>query len=467
VPVLVVDDDFSIRTLLRTLLTRAGHIVIEAEDGQAAIDQLATQSVDVVVTDLMMPRADGFEVLRRSRELQPKTPVIMLTAEGSIRDCVQAMRAGAFNFLTKPFHPRDLQEIVGRAVRARSGEGSAAAPQGGHASQGSQASQAGQAGDEGRSQVALIGDSPALRAVIDVIERIAHTTATVLLTGESGTGKEVVARLLHGSSGRTGGPFIAVNCGAIPENLVESELFGHAKGAFTGANEARSGKFLQANGGTLFLDEIGDLPLSMQVKLLRVLQEREVTPVGEARARPIDVRIIAASNQDLEAMMREGRFRQDLYYRLEVLPVRLPALRERIEDIPLLASHFLDTVNRRLEKSVSIGEDAFAVMKLYDWPGNVREMENLFERLVILNRTGTISAEELPDRMRRESPASGAVASAATRLAGGAIDLAATLAAIEASLIEQALRQADGNKTRAAESLGLNRTTFIDKLKRR
>ena len=453
-PILVADDDVLLRTMLRTLLARAGHTVVEAADGKFAIDELSSREFDVIVTDLSMPRADGFEVLRRAREVRPKTPVIVLTAEGSVRDCVQAMRAGAFNFLVKPFHPKDLQEIVGQALQARDGAA------------GSRPRSVEQGRDEWRPQVALIGDSPALKAVVEVIDRIAHTSATVLITGESGTGKEVVARLLHGLSGRTRGPFIAVNCGAIPDNLLESELFGHAKGAFTGAAEARTGKFMQADGGTLFLDEIGDLPLSMQVKLLRVLQEREVTPVGESCPRQIDVRIIAASNQDLETMVAEKRFRQDLYYRLEVLPVRLPALRERREDIPLLALHFLDVMNRKLERTVSIGEEALTLMKLHSWPGNVREMENLFERLVILNSTGSIGVEDLPERMRRDGAPLGAV-SAATALAQGSVDLTATLSAIEDSLIEQALRRAEGNKTHAAESLGLNRTTLVNKMKRR
>jgi DNA-binding NtrC family response regulator len=451
--VLIADDDSAVRALLRNVLGRAGYVTIEASDGKAAIAELSKGPIDVVLTDLMMPLADGFEVLRRSLELQPSTPVIMLTAEGSIRDCVEAMRAGAFNFLSKPFHPKDLQEVIDRAVRTR---GSA---RGGPRSEPIDT-------EEGRPQVALIGDSPALRKVIDLVERVARTNATVLITGESGTGKEVVARLLHGSSGRTAGPFVAVNCGAIPENLVESELFGHAKGAFTGATEARLGKFVQAHGGTLFLDEIGELVLSMQVKLLRVLQEREVTPIGDHRSRSVDVRIIAATNVDLEREVSQGRFRQDLFYRLEILPVQLPALRERLEDIPLLVRHFVDAANRRLGKSVEIGEDAMAVIKLYGWPGNVRELENLIERLVILSSTNKVRAADLPERVRCDQAAS-AVASAASQLAGGSIDLAATLAAFEASLIEQALRQAKGNRTHAAEALGISRTTLVDKLKRR
>jgi DNA-binding NtrC family response regulator len=450
VDVLIADDDPSVRGLLRALLSRRGYGVIEAEDGGSAIEKLAARPVDVVITDLIMPRASGFEVLRRARERQPKTPVVMLTAEGSIRDCVEAMRAGAFNFLTKPFHPTDLEEIVRQAVRARGGETGAPPARG--------------SADE-QPQIALIGESAALRAVIELVERVAGNSSTVLITGESGTGKEVVARLLHGSSPRVGGPFVAVNCGAIPETLIESELFGHAKGSFTGATDARPGKFVHADGGTLFLDEIGELPLTLQVKLLRVLQDREITPVGEARSRTVDVRVIAATNRDLELMVREGSFRHDLYYRLDVLPIRLPALRERPEDIPVLARHFLESLNRRLGRDVSMSEEALTLLKLHAWPGNVREMENLLERLVLLNRTGTVGADDLPPRMRAV-PGAAAASAAAAELARGTIDLPATLAAIEGSLIEQALRQAGGNKTRAADLLGLSRTTLLDKMKK-
>jgi DNA-binding NtrC family response regulator len=455
VDVLVADDDPSIRALLRSLLSRRGYGVIEAEDGAHAIEKLGARPVDIVITDLVMPRADGFEVLRRSRERQPRTPVIMLTAEGSIRECVEAMRAGAFNFLTKPFHPSDVEEVVRQAARLR-----------GSAADGAAAPGAGQGSDDGaQPQVALIGESEALREVIDVVERIAGNNSTVLITGESGTGKEVVARLLHGSSPRVGRPFVPVNCGAIPETLIESELFGHAKGAFTGATEARPGKFVQADGGTLFLDEIAELQLPLQVRLLRVLQEREVTPVGDARSRAVDVRIIAATNRDLETMVKEGKFRQDLFYRLEVLPLRLPALRERPEDIPLLAAHFLESMNRRMGRSVALSEEALSVMRIYDWPGNVREMENLIERLVVLSRGETIAPGDLPPRMRSATGAP-QLATAAAALARGAIDLPATMAAVESALIDQALRQAAGNKTRAAELLGLSRTTLLDKLKR-
>ncbi len=295
---------------------------------------------------------------------------------------------------------------------------------------------------------------------------MANTSSTVLITGESGTGKEVVARLLHGTSGRASGPLVAINCGAIPEALMESEMFGHAKGSFTGATEARTGLFVQANGGTLFLDEIAELPLSLQVKLLRALQERQVTPVGENRPRSVDVRIIAATNRDLEAMVREGTFRADLYYRLDVLPLRLPALRERREDIPLLVQHFLQSMNRRFDRTVLLDDAALTLMTNYAWPGNVREMENLVERLVVLNRSGTITIAELPPRLTSGTMAAVTAAAATIDFGKGGIDLPAAVAEFEDSLIQSALRLAEGNKTRAAELLGLSRTTLLDKIKR-
>jgi len=447
--VLVVDDDSGVRVTLRGMLARRGFNVIEAADGAAAIARLNTGPVDVVITDLVMPQANGFEVLRRARECQPRTPVIMLTAEGSIRDCVAAIQAGAFNFLTKPFQASDVEEQVRAALNSRD----------------SMPRPRRSTGDLSRPQVALIGQSKLLRDVIDSVERLAGNTSTVLISGESGTGKEVVARLLHSSSQRAGRPFIAVNCGAIQESLIESELFGHTKGSFTGATEARAGKFLQAEGGTLFLDEISELQLALQVKLLRVLQEREVTPVGEANARRVDVRIIASTNRDLETMVNEGTFRKDLFYRLDVIPLKLPALRDRYEDIPILANYFLEANNRRLGRKVALSDEALSFMQLYEWPGNVREMENLIERLVVLCKGDVIGGSDLPARVRAVGGGPG-LGDASAALSHGAIDLPATMDGIERTLLEQALRQAGGNKTRAAALLGLSRTTLIDKLKR-
>jgi transcriptional regulator with PAS, ATPase and Fis domain len=293
---------------------------------------------------------------------------------------------------------------------------------------------------------------------------VAGTDATVLLLGESGTGKEVVARLLHAFSPRVGNAFVAVNCGAIPDGLVESELFGHAKGAFTGATDARAGKFLEADGGTLFLDEISELPLGLQVKLLRVLQDRIITPVGESKTRQVDTRVVAASNSDLQALVKEGKFRSDLFFRLNVVPITLPALRERAEDVPPLCQHFLASANRRTKRNVTLSEAAMVALQLYDWPGNVRELENLVERLVILNRTDVIGVDDLPRNLR--TPATDLAAAVASDAPADGIDLPATLARIEVVLIERAMRAANGNKTRAAELLGLSRTTLFDKLKR-
>ncbi len=447
--VLVADDDPGVRVTLRTLLSRRGFNVIEASNGAEAVERLSATPVDVVITDLMMPQMSGLEVLRRAREIQPMTPVIMLTAEGSIRDCVAAMRAGAFNFLTKPFHVSDVEEQVKGALALR-----AAGPR-----------VASGRTDIRRPQVALIGESKALREVIESIERIAGNDSSVLITGESGTGKEVVARLIHSGSPRVGRAFVAVNCGAIPEALIESELFGHAKGAFTGATEARPGKFVQADRGTLFLDEVGELKLELQVKLLRVLQEREVAPVGETNSRRVDVRIIAATNRNLEAMAKDGTFRQDLFFRLDVLPIQLPALRDRPEDIPVLAAYFLEGINRRLGRKVVLSDEVVTLMQLYAWPGNVREVANLVERLVVMSKGDLIVAKDLPARLRAIDGAAGVV-DAAAALTRGAIDLSATMEGIERSLIEQALRQSEGNKTRAAELLRLSRTTLLDKMKR-
>jgi DNA-binding NtrC family response regulator len=447
--VLVADDDSGVRVTLRTLLTRRGFNVIEATNGAEAMERLGATPVDVVITDLIMPHASGLEVLKRAREVQPTTPVIMLTAEGSVRDCVAAMRAGAFNFLTKPFNGSDVEEQVKSALALR-----AAGPR-----------VAAGSNEVRRPQVALIGESKALREVIESIERIAGNDSSVLITGESGTGKEVVARLLHSSSARVGRSFVAVNCGAIPEALIESELFGHAKGAFTGATEARLGKFAQADRGTLFLDEIGELKLELQVKLLRALQEREVTPVGEANPRRVDVRVITATNRNLEAMVKDGTFRQDLFFRLDVIPLHLPALRDRPEDIPVLVAYFLEGINRRLGRKVVLSDEAVTLMQLYAWPGNVREVANLVERVVVMSKGDLVTASDLPARFRAIDGATGLV-DAAAALTRGTIDLQATLEGIERALIEQALRQSEGNKTRAAELLGLSRTTLLDKMKR-
>jgi DNA-binding NtrC family response regulator len=440
--------------VVRRAIERLGHRVTEAPDGQEAVRALEGGGFDLVVSDLRMPREDGFAVLRKAQESAVRTPVIILTASTLISECVEAMRCGAFNFLVKPCNAEELKAVVEAALT--------------HGSRPSPKASATRSNDLAEPQAILVGDSAALRGVIEIVSQVAPTDATVLLLGESGTGKEVVARLIHAFSPRLGNPFVALNCGAIPEGLVESELFGHARGAFTGATEARSGKFVEADGGTLFLDEISELPLSLQVKMLRVLQERVVTPVGESKTRSVNTRVVAASNQDLEGLVKEGKFRNDLFFRLNVVPILLPALRERAEDVPQLARHFLASANRRSQKSITLSEPALVALQLYSWPGNVRELENLIERLVILNRTGVIGIEDLPPAVR--SPSADLLASSTStgNVPGGgeAIDLVATLARMEAALIDRAMRTSGGNKTRAAELLGLSRTTLLDKLKR-
>ena len=447
--VLIVDDEPEVRQSVRRTVEHMGHHVTEAADGVDAIQALDGAAFDLVVSDLRMPRADGFAVLRKAQEPSVRTPVVILTASTKVSDCVDAIRSGAFNFLVKPFHAEELKSVLEAALaRGRPGPKAAAhrpaAPD--------------------QPQAALVGDSAALRGVVEMVTQVAGTDATVLLLGESGTGKEVVARLLHAFSPRVGNAFVAVNCGAIPEGLVESELFGHAKGAFTGATEARAGKFLEADGGTLFLDEISELALSLQVKLLRVLQDRIVTPVGESKTRQVDARVVAASNSNLQALIKEGKFRSDLFYRLNVVPITLPALRERAEDVPALCQHFLASANRRTKRNVVLSEAALVALQLYDWPGNVRELENLVERMVILNRTGVVGVEDL--RHNLHTPSADLAATVASDCSAEGIDLPATLARIEVVLIERAMRTANGNKTRAAELLGISRTTLFDKLKR-
>jgi DNA-binding NtrC family response regulator len=452
VSALVVDDDAATRRLVKRVLRGIGCQVAEAEDGVDAIAHLGRSRFDVVITDLRMPRVGGMEVLEAVRQKHPGTPSIMLTAHGAMAECVAAMRAGAMDFLTKPFHVNDLESVLRRAL------------------------QHGKPGEHGheptRPQAQLIGRSPALQALLAMVERVARSEATVLVTGETGTGKEVLARLIHGMSARAGGPLIAINCGAIPEGLVESELFGHAKGAFTGATERRAGKFAMADGGTIFLDEIGELSPAVQVKLLRVLQERQVTPVGDTASVPIDVRVIAATHRDLEVMTRAGSFRQDLFFRLDVVRLDMPPLRARRDDVVLLARHFLEGACARAGRHLELSRAAIERLTAYDWPGNVRELENVIERMVILARGDEIGEADLPAKVRGAAEVAPEVAlpppsADAVSLPAEGIDLQQALGQLEQRLIDEALERSGGNKTAAARLLGLNRTTLIEKLRRR
>src|SRR5512147_707245 len=436
--VLVVDDQKNMRATTAILLRQAGYQVAEAEDGATAIQKLGSESFDVVLTDLRMGAVDGMEVLRGALESAPSTQVIVMTAFGTIESAVEAMRRGAYDYLTKPFKGEELLLRVEKALEKRRllGEMSFLA-------------------GEFRDRYGLehiVGRSQALREVLERVLRVAPSDATVLLTGESGTGKELVARALHSASRRAPHPFVPVNCAAITETLLESELFGHAKGAFTGAVRTRRGLFEEASGGTLFIDEIGETTPNFQAKLLRALQEGEIRRVGESIPVKVNVRVIAATNQDLKKAIAERRFREDLYYRLNVVPLRIPPLRERPEDIPLLAAHFLGRHNRRTGERKALTAEALQRLVDHPWPGNVRELENMVEQAAALSTGPEIRAPDI----RFET---GAPSEAAPTLAD-AVETA------ERRAIQAALARAGGDLGRVAHDLGISATTLWRKMKR-
>jgi DNA-binding NtrC family response regulator len=440
--ILLVDDEPSLLATLHRVVRDAGHEVLTASDGDQAISLLRSEDIDVCVTDLQLPLKNGFAVLEAARKCHPPVPVIVLTGHGTVRDAITALRAGASDFLAKPFHATALEQTLERVIEGQNG------------------------GRSHRTQrAALIGDHPAMRLVLERIEQVADTDANVLIRGETGTGKEVVARLIHTSSNRRGAPFVAMNMAAIPETLAESELFGHTKGAFTGAERTALGKFRAADHGTLFLDEIGDMPKALQAKLLRALQERSVLPVGADASVLIDVRVIAATHRNLEQLVREGQFREDLYYRLDVIPIELPPLRERREDIAQLAEHFRKEFNGRNTRSVTgFAPEVLLRLSTYDWPGNVRQLENTIERLVLVAANRTVTLEDLPPSLRGDVVD---VSAGLLDLPPSGVDLRSLLAQLEERFIDQALQRTGGNKNRAAELLGMNRTTLVEKLRRR
>jgi two-component system, NtrC family, response regulator AtoC len=442
VRILLVDDEVPILSALQRAVKGGNRELVTATDGDQAIARLERDDIDVCVTDLKMPGKDGFAVLEAARRRMPPVPVIVLTGHGTVHDAAAALRMGAADFLSKPFHTTALEESLQRVIDEMNGTNRS-----------------------GRTQrAALIGEHPAMRRVLERIDQVADTDANVLIRGETGTGKEVVARLIHASSARRASPFVAMNMAAIPESLAESELFGHVKGAFTGAERTRTGKFRAADQGTLFLDEIGDMPAGLQAKLLRALQERTVQPIGGEEA-PIDVRLIAATHRNLEQMVREGQFREDLYYRLDVIPIELPPLRERREDIAQLAEHFRREFNARDGRQVpGFSPEVLLRLSTYDWPGNVRQLENTVERLVLLAGNRTVGLEDLPPNLRGDVVD---VSAGSLDLPPTGVDLRMLLAHLEERLIDQALQRTNGNKNRAAELLGMNRTTLVEKLRRR
>ena len=428
--------------------------MITACDAAEALAVVSSQTVDLVLSDVKMPGIDGLELVRQLHEIAPDLPCIVVTGYGSPEQSVEALRAGAFWYLEKPFDQGHL-DVVRRLV--------------------AQAIEVGRLRSENRllqRQLRarygfenIVGSSAALRDVLDVVAKVAETDSTVLITGESGTGKELVARAVHYNSPRSKQMFVTVNCGAIPEELLESELFGHVKGAFTNAVNHREGRFRVADGGTLFLDEIGDMSPNLQVKLLRVLQDRTFEPVGSSKTQAVDVRMVAATNQDLEQAIRERRFREDLFYRLNVIPIEMPTLRDRRDDIELLAHHFLDKPNRGREKNVEgFSRETMDRMRAYSWPGNIRELENMVERLAVLCDGSRIETGDLPPELRKAPEAPTVTV---PQLPPTGLSFRDVVDDFETDLILQALDQTQWNKNQAARLLGLNRTTLIEKIKKK
>jgi len=449
--ILVVDDDLEIREGVADVLRQAGYDVDEAKDGKKAIKCIETGSYDLVLTDLNLPKANGMKVLRHVLDESPDTICIILTGFGTIKGSVEAIKMGAFDYISKPVKSDEIVIVVEKALKFRRLE---------------------------RENILLkqqlrkkyqfenfIGDSKPIQKVFELIEKVADTDSTVLITGESGTGKELIAKAIHYNSYRRDNPMVVINCGAIPEELLESELFGHEKGAFTGAHKMRVGRFELANGGTIFLDEIGDMSPNLQVKLLRVLQEQKFERVGGTRTLEIDVRIIAATNKNLINAVNRGSFRQDLYYRLNVIPIKVPPLRHRKSDIPLLIDFFFKRIDLRKRNGIngfsSKAEDALVA---YDWPGNVRELENMVERMSILANGDKIELEDVPDSIKGKGAK---IESIEVTIPKDGIVFDQAVEEYERKLILEALNETNWVKTKAAKLLNINRTTLIEKMKKK
>ncbi|EYF03477.1 sigma-54-dependent transcriptional regulator [Chondromyces apiculatus] len=485
--ILVVDDEANLRRVLAAQLSRDGYEVHTAEDGEAGLAFLKEHHIDLVLTDLRMPKVDGMDLLRASLRDDPSRPVVMITAYGTVDNAVEALKTGAFDYITKPADQDEVRMVVKKALRTRDLERADATRDTRDLST--------LATRPELTRFGIIGESQAIQDLYAILERVADTPTTVLIAGESGTGKELVARALHDNSSRRERPFIKVNCAAIPKDLMESELFGYERGAFTGAVGSKPGRFELASGGTLFLDEIGEIPNEMQVKLLRVLQESEFERVGGIKTIRVDVRLVAATNRDLKREIAAGTFREDLFYRLNVVPITLPALRERKSDIPHLAAHFIAKFNARLKKNVEgIEGETLERLTSYEWPGNIRELENVIERAVLFADGARLRVEDLPEDVRIGRPQ--AAVSAALSPAGAAQDagsqgngpdsgsgaaaggspdkrgteglkeqVKAAMSKLERDLIERALQQTGGNVTHAARLLKISRKGLQLKMK--
>ena len=439
---LVVDDEATQREMLSSILTRAGFRVTPSPTAEDALDRLGQETFDLVLTDQRMPGMDGLTLLDRARAIRPELPIVLMTAYGSVSAAVSAMKRGASDYLTKPFEKDELILVIERALRHRRLEDEVVTLRG--------------ALRERYRLGNIIGNSPLMQEVFSLVERVAHTDVPVLVRGESGTGKELIARALHENSPRAAGPFVALNCAAVPEGLLESEFFGHERGAFTGANRSHAGRFEQAHGGTLFLDEIGAMRIDLQAKLLRAIQEKEIQRLGSTSAISVDVRIVAATGEDLEEAIRNKMFREDLYYRLNVVPIFLPTLRDRPEDIPLLVDHFLASATKRLgRETIGATPEVLDRLQDYPWPGNVRELENCIERMVVLARSSRLDVDDLPPAIR-SGPGAAAGAAAGFELPPAGV----SLVELERHLIRQALRRSHGRLRPAARLLGISYKTL-------
>jgi two-component system response regulator AtoC len=444
--ILIVDDEESIRVSLSALLSRHGYHVTAAPGGAEALDILAEQDIDVAFVDVRMPGMDGIDLAREivAREIQ--TTVIVMSAYGSVDNAIEAMKAGAYDYITKPFKTDEVILALAKAEERENLRRENARLK---------AEMVGRHDFKG-----IIARSEPMDRVFKMIAKVAEVRSTVLIAGESGTGKELVARAIHQASARAKSPFVAVNCGAIPENLLESELFGHRRGAFTDAHSDKHGLFEEATGGTLLLDEVGELPLALQVKLLRTLQEGTIRRLGDTKDTPVDARLVAASNRDLAAEVKAGRFREDLFYRLNVLPIELPPLRDRREDIPLLVEHFISRHNKRLGTAVKgISTEAEKMLMAYEWQGNVRELENVIERAMVLTEGEQITPADLPERVQQTRDV------VSTTLASGELSVKKTVRIIEEELIRRALAKTGGNRTAASKLLEISHRALLYKIK--
>ena len=441
--ILVADDEKNMLWAIKAALKKEDYDIITASDGKDAVEKFKENMPQLVILDLKMPRMDGMEALRQIKSISQKVSVIMITAHGSVDSAIEAMKIGALDYISKPFDVEELKITIKKALDVEKLKDTVDFLTGEIKS---------------KEKQVIIGKSQKMKDVFRLVDKVSKSDATVLITGESGTGKELLANAIHYRSKRKSGPYVKVNCGSIPENLLESELFGYEKGAFTGAAARKIGKFERADGGSIFLDEVGELPLAMQVKFLRVLQEMEIERVGGTEAIDIDVRIIAATNRNLEKMVEEGLFREDLYYRLNVIPIAMPALRERAEDIPLLIEHFLKKYSKKMGMDkLEIDSKAVEAMEKYKWKGNIRELENLIERLVILCENDTIGVDDLPIELLQAGGGDFEFA-----LPKSGIDLEK----VEKSFIVQALQASGGNQTKAAKLLGITRHTLIYRMEK-